>query len=260
MSYIGRLARSRRMVFPETGRGVIIPIDHGLTAGPIKGIETLDDIAPWIGSSFISAVIAHKGMMEKLIQAEVMKPECGIIVHLNGMSNDSPDPDSKVPLTSVEYAQTIGADAVSLQLNFTEKNFSENLGLLGKITDESHMKGLPVLVMVYDKMSDENSISSISRLSRYIRILAEMGVHAVKLPRLTNGDAITNIVNDHARNIKILFAGGNNTCREELINFASFLGNVGAHGMCVGRGVFQNPRPDEILKEIAMPFKTEAVT
>ena len=88
MSYIGRLARSRRMVFPETGRGVIIPIDHGLTAGPIKGIETLDDIAPWIGSSFISAVIAHKGMMEKLIQAEVMKPECGIIVHLNGMTND----------------------------------------------------------------------------------------------------------------------------------------------------------------------------
>ena len=37
--YIGKKIRLERIINRETKKTVIVPIDHGLTVGPIKGIE-----------------------------------------------------------------------------------------------------------------------------------------------------------------------------------------------------------------------------
>ena len=45
----------------STGKAVIVPMDHGVTVGPIKGIKSVKSIAEAIASGGADAVIVHKG-------------------------------------------------------------------------------------------------------------------------------------------------------------------------------------------------------
>jgi DhnA family fructose-bisphosphate aldolase class Ia len=45
----------------KTGNAVIIPMDHGVTVGPIKGIRSVKAIADAVASGGADAAIVHKG-------------------------------------------------------------------------------------------------------------------------------------------------------------------------------------------------------
>ncbi|HPT74453.1 MAG TPA: fructose-bisphosphate aldolase, partial [Methanomassiliicoccaceae archaeon] len=49
MSYTGKAIRLERILDRRTGKTVIVPMDHGMSLGPIKGLvdmsETVDRIA-----------------------------------------------------------------------------------------------------------------------------------------------------------------------------------------------------------------------
>jgi DhnA family fructose-bisphosphate aldolase class Ia len=45
----------------STGNAVIIPMDHGVTVGPIKGIKSVKAIADAVASGGADAAIVHKG-------------------------------------------------------------------------------------------------------------------------------------------------------------------------------------------------------
>ena len=60
---IGKKIRIERIINRKTGRCVIVPMDHGVSIGPVEGIikmaETIDEAA----SGGANAVIMHKGMV-----------------------------------------------------------------------------------------------------------------------------------------------------------------------------------------------------
>ena len=41
--YIGKSIRLERIFNRDTGNAIIIPMDHGVSVGPIKGLENLRD-------------------------------------------------------------------------------------------------------------------------------------------------------------------------------------------------------------------------
>ena len=80
MSDIGRTRRWRRFLHRDSGKALIVPIDHGLTLGPIAGLGHLEPIRRWLASGELTGVLMHKGMVERLADA----CSAGLIVHLNG--------------------------------------------------------------------------------------------------------------------------------------------------------------------------------
>jgi DhnA family fructose-bisphosphate aldolase class Ia len=51
---IGKLVRLERIINRETGRTIIVPMDHGVSSGPIEGIvdikKAVEDVAEgWCG-------------------------------------------------------------------------------------------------------------------------------------------------------------------------------------------------------------------
>jgi fructose-bisphosphate aldolase, class I len=60
--------RWSRFLKPESGRGLIVPIDHGLTSGPIEGIASMSAVKEWIGHSAVDGVILHKGCAQRLFR------------------------------------------------------------------------------------------------------------------------------------------------------------------------------------------------
>src|SRR4051794_25915586 len=140
----GKTIRLGRFRYPGTNVGLIVPIDHGLTIGPVEGVKSTSQISDWIGHDAICGVIAHKGIVERLADRRALSSK-GVMVHLNGMSTLGGSPNTKELVCSVESAVRLGADAVSVQINFDGTNDAHNITLLGAIVDDAQRFELPVL-------------------------------------------------------------------------------------------------------------------
>ncbi|VVB70487.1 2-amino-3,7-dideoxy-D-threo-hept-6-ulosonate synthase [uncultured archaeon] len=57
----GTSIRLERIFNRSTGNAVIIPMDHGVTVGPIRGIGSIKDIAAAVALGGADAAIVHKG-------------------------------------------------------------------------------------------------------------------------------------------------------------------------------------------------------
>ncbi|KAG8148394.1 hypothetical protein BFF94_038365 [Burkholderia catarinensis] len=250
MGYVGRKLRERRILFPDSQRGLIVPVDHGLTLGPIAGIQTTETLEGWVGSPDLSAVLGHKGLVERLIVRQCLHPATGVIVHLNGMASLSPDADTKVMVSDIDAALKLGADAVSIQVNFTAGNFAHNFAMLGAVTDAAHAAGLPLLTMLYDKVKAPTAGERMVRLHHLVRVVTELGSDAVKLA-YASVDEIEQLASVHGRDIRIFFAGGEKADEEVLVAMSQAAIRHGATGLCIGRNVFQHARPRVLLRRLA---------
>ncbi|CUI08366.1 2-amino-3,7-dideoxy-D-threo-hept-6-ulosonate synthase [Janthinobacterium sp. CG23_2] len=257
MGYIGRKFRVRRILFPDSQRGLIVPVDHGLTLGPIHGMQVTDDLKGWVFNNSISAVLGHKGMIERLIARNMLHPSTGAIVHLNGMANIAPESDTKIMVSNIHTALQLGADAVSIQVNFTTSNFEHNIAMLGAVTDAAHAAGLPLLTMLYDKVNAPSVEEKVRRLNHLLRVVAEMGCDAVKLALPDSIGDVSELIARHSRDIRIFFAGGEKTSEEVLFKVTRSAIDHGASGLCIGRNVFQHPQPRAFLRRLAECVKEE---
>ncbi len=247
MEYAKRI-RWSRFVDAASGRGVILALDHGLTHGPIAGLESVRKLANWMQRAMVQGVIAHKGMVQRLGEAGALDRK-GVMLHLNGMSSLSPTRDTKEPLTSVQTALALGADAVSIQLNFSDANYAHNLRLLGEVADQAIRFGLPLLVMMYSA-AETNDGDWIARQRYLIRLACELGADAVKLEAPRSGEETRLLLDNLSDDIAVFFSGGAKTRDDVLIRLASTAVRNGAAGLCVGRNVFQHPTPGRILARL----------
>ena len=258
MGYVGKSLRLKRLFYSGRDVGVIVPIDHGLTAGPLPGLRTMPEITKWIGCESISAIIVHKGILERLVAAGYPAASTGVILHLNGMPLLGADADTKHLVTNIETAVRMGADAVSVQVNFTEGNYDHNLRLLGNVTDAANAAGLPVLTMLYDKGHQANDDEATDRMHKLIRLVTEVGSDLVKISFPKSASALSEIVTTHGQNIRILVAGGEQTNDEDFCKFSEAVMNTGARGLCAGRDVFQSPSPAALLRRLEAICKAQA--
>jgi fructose-bisphosphate aldolase, class I len=245
----GKNLRWSRLINHRTSRGLIVPVDHGLTYGPISGLGSINEIARCLSHPAITGTIAHKGMVARLANAGVLAGK-GVMVHLNGMSSIAEAPDTKRMLTSIESAIRLGADAVSLQLNFTEDNSAHNLTLLGTVVDEAQRYCLPVLAMIYDKTQQENG-KRIERIRHLMRIGYELGVDAVKTEAPESLMDVPALLDGLVQEMAIFFSGGTLKSDSQLLAVAQAVVDNGGAGLCIGRNVFQRKDPVPFLDQIA---------
>ena len=80
--YIGKNIRLERIINRETKKSIIIPMDHGLTVGPIKGIEKdLGEIVNKIAMGGANAILGHVGI--PLYAHRGYGPDIVLILHLS---------------------------------------------------------------------------------------------------------------------------------------------------------------------------------
>ena len=241
--------RWSRFLGPHSDRGIIVPIDHGLTMGPIPGLDSIPRIESWISHPGITGIIAHKGMVERLGTRGLLHRR-GVMIHINGMTSLAPTPDRKEMLTSVERAVRLGADAISLQLNFDGTNDAHNLTLLGAAVDEADRFGLPVLTMLYDKAPGIPEDQRLSRLRHLMRVCVELGTDALKLAAPKDLSLVPALLEGVRETTAVMFAGGEKCRDEELLDLARAVVIHAAAGLCVGRNVFQSDNPGALLHRL----------
>ena len=155
---IGKNVRLQRIMNRNTGKTVIIPMDHGVSVGPIKGLEDMKDTVNKVADGGANAIVLHKGIVGAGHRAGGR--DIGLIVHLSASTCVSPDSNNKVIVTSVEEAIKLGADAVSIHVNVGADNEAEMLKDMGRIVSDCNKWGMPLLAMMYPrgkKIKDEKN-------------------------------------------------------------------------------------------------------
>ncbi|MGZ7049784.1 MAG: 2-amino-3,7-dideoxy-D-threo-hept-6-ulosonate synthase, partial [Methanobacterium sp.] len=245
---IGKKIRIERIINRKTGRAVIVPMDHGVSIGPVPGIENMSETIDEVASGGANAVIMHKGMVGTGHRG--YGRDIGLIIHLSASTSLSPDPDHKVMVTTVEKAVRIGADAVSVHVNVgseMEPDMLEILGITSEICDEW---GMPLIAMMYprgEKIDNEHNVDVV-KLSA--RAGAELGADIIKTNYTGDPDSFSEVVNGCP--VPVVIAGGPKVeTNEELLEMVKNSVNVGGAGVAIGRNIFQALSPRKTTRAIA---------
>ena len=76
----------------NSGKTLIIPVDHGVTVGPVMGLINMQKTIRSVALGGANAVIMHKGLVEMALRN---KGEMGLILHLSASTELAIDPNSK---------------------------------------------------------------------------------------------------------------------------------------------------------------------
>ena len=128
---LGKQIRLERITRRDTGRTVIVPMDHGVTVGPIPGLTDMAGMVDHVARGGADAVLGHVGLPR--LGHRGYGPDIGLILHLSASTSLGPDPNNKVLVSNVERAIKYGADAVSIHVNLGAENESQMLCDLGEV-------------------------------------------------------------------------------------------------------------------------------
>ena len=109
---MGKLIRIERIINRNTKKTVIVPMDHGVTVGPIKGLIDMGKTVDMVAEGGANAVVGHLGL--PLYGHRGTGRDIGLILHLSASTSLSPDPNHKVLVNTVQWAVKMGADAESV--------------------------------------------------------------------------------------------------------------------------------------------------
>lgn len=236
-----------RIIDRESRRTIIIPMDHGMSVGTIKGLEDMASMVDKVAEGGANAVLEHSGMVGAGHRQHGR--DIGLIVHLSGATELAPDPNKKVLVCSVERALKMGADAVSIHINIGADDEPEMLEDAHKVVESCREWGVPLIAMVYPrgkKIDDEHDPEVVNVA---VRAGAELGADIVKTNYTGDIDSFKYIVESVP--VPVIIAGGPKMdTTEELLNMVYDSIQAGGSGVAFGRNVFQSKNPTKIVEAI----------
>jgi fructose-bisphosphate aldolase, class I len=246
---VGKLIRLERIMNRETGRAVIVPMDHGVTVGPIDGLIDMKSTVNQVASGGANAILIHKGLVQGGHRRR--GKDVGLIVHLSGSTALSPFPNAKTLVCTVEEAIKLGADAVSVHINLGNGSEREMLSDLGRVSRTAHEWGMPLLAMMYprgEKITDEYDVRVIKHAAR---LGAELGADIIKVSYTGAVETFREVVLGCP--VPVLIAGGPKMDSDrDILEMVKGAVEAGGAGVSMGRNIFQHRDPSRMVGAISL--------
>ena len=243
----------RSLRLSRDGAWVMVPLDHGISMGPVPGLEDPRQALAAAADGGATCVTLHKGLVPlTALYADRM----GILLHLSASSDSAPDPQDKRIVASVEEALRLGCDGVSIHVNVGSATEARQLEDAGRVATACNDWGVPLVTMAYPRGPKVSNPHDPTLLAHAARLAAELGADAVKVPYSGSPDTFRDVVRGCP--VPVLVAGG-----PRKGDFQSFLTDLkgarkaGAAGASVGRNVFQHPDPKAAVAAVAAVFVGE---
>jgi len=232
----------------KDGRTIIIPMDHGITVGPIAGLEDMAKAVDSVVKGGADAVLLHKGMVGGGHRG--YGRDVGLIIHLSGSSSKAPDPNAKRLVTSVEQAVKMGADAVSIHINVGAETEADMMQDLGMVAEEADEWGMPLLAMMYPRGHDIKDPYDVEVVKLAARIGVELGADIIKTNYTGDVASFKEVVRGCGK-VPVVIAGGEKAkdIKGTLQTVKDSL-DAGGSGVAMGRNVFQAEDPSKMVAAV----------
>jgi fructose-bisphosphate aldolase/2-amino-3,7-dideoxy-D-threo-hept-6-ulosonate synthase len=244
---IGKDIRMQIIMDRNTGKTVIIPMDHGVTVGPIKGLEDMKDTVNKVAEGGANAILLHKGIVG--VGHRTGGRDLGLIIHLSASTCMGPDPNHKVLVCSVKEAVKLGADAVSIHVNIGAEDEANMLKDMGDVAKECNKWGMPLLAMMYPRGKKIKNEKNVEVVKLAARVGAELGADIVKTNYTGDPKSFKEVVEGCP--VPVIIAGGSKGDELQTLKMIEDAMSAGAAGVAMGRNSFQHKNPTKFVKAVS---------
>jgi len=245
---IGKEIRLERIINRNTRKAVIIPMDHGVSSGPIKGLLDMKYIIGEVAKGGANAIVIHKGLVGSGHRGR--GKDVGLIIHLSASTSLSPDPNAKMLVCTVEEVIRLGADAVSIHVNIGAEDEKTMLKDFGEVSKTCQRWGMPLLAMVYPRGPKIQNEYDVKVVKHAARLGAELGADIVKVSYTGSLESFKEVVEGCF--VPVVIAGGPKMSTDrDILEMVKGSIEAGGAGVSIGRNVFQHDHPSLIVKAIS---------
>ena len=235
----GMQSRLARAFHPDSGRTVMLAIDHGYFQGPTTGLERVDlDIVPLLPS--VDALFCTRGILRSSVPADSGVP---VFLRASGGPSILKELSDEEIALDIEDALRLNACGVGVQVFIGGPLETKTVHNMTRLIDAGYRYGVPVLGVT--AVGRE-----LTRDARYLglatRILAELGAQVVKTYYCEEGfEEVT-----AGCPVPIVMAGGKKLPELDALTMAYQAVQAGAAGVDMGRNIFQCSHPAAMLEAI----------
>ena len=235
----GMQNRFSRIFNPESGRTVMLAIDHGYFMGPTTGLERVDvKILPILGSC--NALMLTRGMLRTTVPSSFGG---GVVLRASGGPSILKEISNEHIAVDVEDALRLNVAAIAVQVFIGGEYETQSVHNMTTLVDLGNRHGLPVLA-VTAVGKDMNRDAKYLRLA--CRMCAELGAHFVKTYYVPDGfETVTSCCP-----VPIVMAGGKKLPELDALTMAYNAVDQGASGVDMGRNIFQSDTPKAMIQAV----------
>jgi 3-hydroxy-5-phosphonooxypentane-2,4-dione thiolase len=236
----GMKNRLSRIFNPQTGKTLMLAIDHGYFQGPTTGLERIDlNIVPLI--PYADALMLTRGILRTTIPATITKP---IVMRCSGGPSILKELSDEHLVVDIEDAIRMNVAAITLQVFIGGEFESRSIHNMTRLVDMGLRYGIPTMA-VTAVGKDMKRDAMYFRLA--CRICAELGAQIVKTYYIPDGfDTVT-----ASCPVPIVMAGGKKIAELDALTMAYNAVKEGASGVDMGRNIFQSDAPKAMMQAVA---------
>lgn len=236
----GMKARLARMFDSKSGNTVMLAFDHGYIMGPTAGLERIDIVIPPL-IPYVDVLMGTRGIFQSCISPAARVARCLRVTYDSTVLYDDMSNGGGFA-SDMENALRMGADCVAVQTFIGSPGESRSLELLARTADAGARYGMPTLgvVAVGKEMERTEKFFLLAT-----RVLAENGANIVKSYYCEGFERVA-----AACPVPIVIAGGKKLPEPEALEMAWKAIQEGAHGVDMGRNIFQSDCPAGMARAI----------
>lgn len=235
----GMKNRLARIINPETGRALMLAVDHGYFLGATTGLEEAGKtIAPLL--PFTDSLMLTRGILRTCVDPRNNVP---IVLRVSGGNSILDEDLSQEDITvSIQDAVRLNVAAMALSIYVGSAYQHKTLVNLAKLVDLGEDNGIPVLAVT---AVGKNMARDERYLSLSCRIAAELGAHMVKTYYCENFPALIKKCP-----IPVVIAGGKKIPERDALELTYNALSDGAQGVDMGRNIFQAEAPVAMIQAV----------
>ena len=235
----GMQNRLARIFRPDSGRTVMLAVDHGYFQGPTTGLERIDlGIVPLL--PYADALMLTRGILRACIPASFTG---AVVLRASGGPSILKELSNERPALDLDDAVRLSACALAVQVFIGGEYETQSVENMTRFVDMGNRAGIPVLAVTAVG-------KDMARDARYFRLAcrmcAELGAHVVKTYFIPRGfETVT-----ASCPVPIVMAGGKKIPELDALAMAYRAVDQGASGVDMGRNIFQSDAPAAMIRAV----------
>jgi len=235
----GMKNRLARVFNPETGRTVMLAIDHGYFQGPTTGLERVDvSIVPLMPMA--DALMLTRGILRTTVAPALTKP---IVMRCSGGPSILKELSNEELAVDIEDAIRMNVSAITLQVFIGGEFETRSVHNMTRLVDMGLRYGIPTMAVTAVG-------KTLTRDAQYLRlacrICAELGAQFVKTYYCEQDfETVT-----ASCPVPVVMAGGKKLPELDALTMAYNAIQRGAAGVDMGRNIFQSAAPRAMMQAV----------
>ena len=235
----GMKNRMSNIFLPESGRTVMLAIDHGYFLGPTTGLERVDvTIVPLL--PYADTLMCTRGILRSIIPPTFTK---GVVLRSSGGPSILKELSNEEIAVDIEDAVRLNVAALAVQVFVGGEYETKSIHNMTRLVDMGNRYGIPVLGVT---AVGKEMVRDAKYMRLATRICAELGASYVKTYYVAEGfETVT-----ASCPVPIVIAGGKKLQELDALRMAYDAVQQGAAGVDMGRNVFQSEAPNAIIQAL----------